>query len=78
MSNSNDSNGLIIENAVIVRFLVGGQIAIDFTVECPEKVKALILVAPGLNGYQYQPTDRDKEVNQMLTEMIIYGKRLSL
>jgi hypothetical protein len=36
MSNSNDSNGLNIENAVIVGFLVGGQIAIDFRVEYPE------------------------------------------
>jgi pimeloyl-ACP methyl ester carboxylesterase len=59
---------------VIVRFLVGGQIAINFIIGCPEKVKALILVAPGLSGYQHHPADRDK----MLTEMMIYGKRWSL
>lgn len=39
---------------------MGGQIALDFTLEHPEVVTALILVAPGVSGYQHQPDTEQK------------------
>lgn len=37
--------------------LRGGQIAIDFTIEHPEFVSALVVIAPGISGYEYQAGD---------------------
>jgi pimeloyl-ACP methyl ester carboxylesterase len=39
-----------IEKATIVGASVGGQIALDFTLERPELVSELVLVAPGMSG----------------------------
>lgn len=49
----------------------GGQIAIDFALEHPERVSALIPVAAGLGGYEHKPGDdeKSKQEMQMFTEM---------
>ncbi len=45
----------IIESAVLGTSR-GGSIAVDFTLEHPEKVSALILVASGVGGFEVEPT----------------------
>jgi pimeloyl-ACP methyl ester carboxylesterase len=50
-------NHLGVVDACILGISRGGQIAIDFTVEHPERVSALIPVAAGISGYQHQPDD---------------------
>ena len=42
-----------IDKAYVVGLSLGGRIAIDFTLEHPDMVSALIPVAPGLSGYQF-------------------------
>jgi pimeloyl-ACP methyl ester carboxylesterase len=44
---------LKIEKAYLVGHSIGGTIAIDFALQYPEKISALILVASGLNGYSW-------------------------
>ncbi|MDQ0227897.1 alpha/beta fold hydrolase [Metabacillus niabensis] len=44
---------LQIENAVIIGHSMGGQIATDFSLTYPDKVSELILIAPGLTGFNY-------------------------
>jgi 3-oxoadipate enol-lactonase len=40
----------------------GGQLAIDFTLEFPERVEALIAVAPGISGYVAAPTENEMPI----------------
>jgi 3-oxoadipate enol-lactonase len=42
---------LVIEKTYVLGLSRGGQIAIDFTLEFPERVDALIAVAAGVSGY---------------------------
>lgn len=44
---------LDITNAVIMGLSMGGYVATDFAVRYPDKVSGLILVAPGLSGYDF-------------------------
>ena len=44
---------LDVEKAFILGLSLGGQIAIDFTLEHPDRVSALIPVASALNGFPY-------------------------
>ncbi len=44
---------LQIENAVIIGHSMGGQIATDFSLTYPDKVSELVLIAPGLTGFNY-------------------------
>jgi pimeloyl-ACP methyl ester carboxylesterase len=46
-------DGLKINKAVIMGLSLGGKIAIDFALKFPERVNGLILVAPGLSGYEF-------------------------
>lgn len=48
---------LRVEKAGILGISRGGQIAIDFTLEHPECVSALIAVAAGISGFDYQGGD---------------------
>ena len=45
-------DSLGIESAVVVGLSMGGQIATDFALTHPERVTALVLVSPGLSGFQ--------------------------
>jgi 3-oxoadipate enol-lactonase len=49
-----------IAQACVIGISRGGQIAIDFTLEHPECVTALIPVAAGISGYEYHPDDSEK------------------
>ena len=50
---------LSIDQAVLVGSSLGAAIAIDFTLENPAKVRSLVLVSPGLGGYDWhQSTER--------------------
>ena len=48
---------LNIEKTYVVGLSLGGMIAIDFALEHPEMVDALIPVASGLNGYRYEDAE---------------------
>ena len=63
-------NHLGVEKACIIGNSRGGQIAIDFTLEHPERVSALVPVAAGVSGYEYQP-DGSKRANM---ELEIFNK----
>ncbi len=59
-----------VEKACIIGISRGGQIAIDFTLEHPEAVWALVAVAPGISGYEYQPdTDRARQEYALFDQM---------
>lgn len=49
-----------IERTAILGLSRGGQIAIDFTLEHPEMVTALIAVAAGVSGYEGPATEAEK------------------
>lgn len=42
-----------IKNVSIIGSSSGGSVAVDFALQYPELVKALVLVAPSINGYRY-------------------------
>jgi pimeloyl-ACP methyl ester carboxylesterase len=48
---------LAIDQASIIGVSRGGQIAIDFAIEHPERVSALVPVAAGISGFDFQPDD---------------------
>ena len=43
-----------VKRAALVGASMGGSVAIDFTLEHPDRVSALVLVDPGLDGYRFQ------------------------
>ncbi len=55
-SHSDDLAGLMtklkIKRAALVGLSMGGAIAIDFALDHPDRVDALVLAAPGLGGYE--------------------------
>jgi len=53
-------NHLQVDKACIIGISRGGQIAIDFTLEHPERAFALITVAPGISGFEYQPEESEE------------------
>ncbi len=50
-----------VERTAILGLSRGGQIALDFTLEHPEMVRALIPVAGAVSGYQDQPTEAEMQ-----------------
>ena len=58
-----------IERAHVIGVSRGGQIAVDFTLECPEMVSALIPTAAGLSGYEHQPVEAEAALNRTFEEM---------
>ncbi|HYA48208.1 MAG TPA: alpha/beta hydrolase, partial [Burkholderiales bacterium] len=45
---------LKISKAVVMWLSMGGYIAVDFALKHPDKVNGLVLVAPGLSGYEFK------------------------
>ena len=43
-----------IERAALIGASMGGSVALDFALESPDRVSALLLVDPGLDGYRFQ------------------------
>src|SRR5437016_2801424 len=62
-----------VEKAYVMGVSRGGQIAIDFTLEHPEMVDALIPVAAGLGGLDYQPTEAEMKVFNEMEEALQKG-----
>lgn len=60
-----------VEKAVVIGISRGGQIAIDFTIEHPEFVSALVAVATGISGYEYHADDNEqaRHENEIFTHM---------
>lgn len=50
---------LDIDETILIGHSMGGQIAIDFSLEYPEYVSKLILIAPALTGFNYSPDFTD-------------------
>src|SRR4028119_1942699 len=46
---------LNVDRAILVGHSIGGQIATDFALTYPDRVTRLILVAPGLSGFEFSP-----------------------
>ena len=49
-------DSLHIERGVLVGHSIGGQIATDFALEYPGRVQRLVLIAPGLTGFEWSPS----------------------
>jgi len=57
---------LKISKAVLMGLSLGGKTAIDFALQYPDKINGLILVAPGLSGYEFHGPENqayDKKFN---------------
>ena len=50
---------LEISKAHLMGHSVGGQIAVDFSIEYPDRVESLILVGPGISGYLWSDSFLD-------------------
>lgn len=50
---------LEIERAHVFGLSLGGRIAVDFALEHPERVRSLVLVGPGLSGWEWEPFGED-------------------
>lgn len=46
---------LKIDRAILIGHSIGGQIATDFALAYPHRVTKLVLIAPGLSGFQFSP-----------------------
>jgi 3-oxoadipate enol-lactonase len=57
---------LNIKKAILMGLSMGGYISIDFALSCPEKVKALILVSPGLTGYKFKSKALEENNKQLI------------
>lgn len=72
-ANRRDLAALLDHLGVASAYVVGvsraGAIAIDFTLEYPERVDALIPVAAGVSGFEPQPSEANKHEWAMFDEM---------
>lgn len=59
---------LDLETAYILGASRAGGIALDFTLDHPEKVDALILVGSGLGGLDHRPPDHEKRMFDEMSE----------
>jgi len=46
---------LNLDRVILIGHSIGGQIATDFALAYPDRVTKLVLVAPGLSGFQFSP-----------------------
>jgi 3-oxoadipate enol-lactonase len=51
---------LDVQRAALVGLSLGGRIAIDFALDHPNRVDKLVLMGPGLTGYEFTPDDAVK------------------
>lgn len=60
-------DGLDVREAVLVGLSLGGMIAMDYALEHPARVRALVLAAPGLRGYEWSPRPAIEEAYRVLS-----------
>ncbi|MGP4039631.1 alpha/beta fold hydrolase [Gracilibacillus sp. D59] len=62
---------LELETATLVGHSIGGQIATEFALNYPEKVKNLILIAPSLSGFNYSQAFNEyiNSINQVAPDI---------
>lgn len=60
-------DALKVGKAAIMGLSMGGYIAIDFALACPERVSRLVLAAPGLTGYTFD-SEALKKNNEALNK----------
>ncbi|NIN92858.1 alpha/beta fold hydrolase [bacterium] len=63
---------LNIEKAAILGLSLGGRIAIDFAIAYPERISAIILVAPGVSGFELK-SEIFKENSKRMDEALRAG-----
>jgi pimeloyl-ACP methyl ester carboxylesterase len=56
---------LQIDRAILVGHSIGGQIATDFSLAYPHRVIKLVLIAPGLSGFEFSP-----EIQQQFAQIM--------
>ena len=65
-----DLQGLLdtleIERAVLVGLSLGGRIAIDFALEAPTRVEAVVAVSSGLSGYRFTSETAERNTKLMI------------
>lgn len=77
-----------LEKANLMGHSIGGTVALDFVLRYPERVSSLILVASGVNGYQWSKEYQDwfssiwtvPETDKMMKQMVsadFYAKSMS-
>jgi len=49
-----------VDRAALIGNSMGGQVAIDFALEHPSRVSALVLAAPGLSGFEGTPEEESR------------------
>lgn len=59
-----------VEQACLIGESLGGRIAIDFALECPEMVKGLALSGPGLGGYEWS-----KEYSEQIGKIFSFAEK---
>jgi pimeloyl-ACP methyl ester carboxylesterase len=68
-SSVEDLRGLLdhlgIKRASLVGLSLGGRIAIDFTLTYPDRVDKLVLMGPGLTGYQFK-VENDQHMKRVI------------
>ena len=57
---------LKIQKPILVGLSLGGMVAMDFALEHPERVEALVLCAPGLRGFPSSPSEQLKAAYRAL------------
>jgi 3-oxoadipate enol-lactonase len=58
-----------VERAIVLGLSRGGTLAVDFTLEHPERVAAVIAAAAGLSGYQHPPEQARPVETEAFTAM---------
>lgn len=59
-------DSLGVNRAIVMGLSLGGQIAVDFAITNPERVRALVLVGPGMSGWNF---DDSEEIARYSEEM---------
>jgi 3-oxoadipate enol-lactonase len=60
-------DSLGVNRAIVMGLSLGGQIAIDFAITNPERVRALVLAGPGMSGWNF---DDSEEIATYTEEMM--------
>ncbi|MEJ2186847.1 MAG: alpha/beta fold hydrolase [Gemmatimonadota bacterium] len=71
-------DALAVDRGVLVGLSLGGMVAMDYALEHPARVRALVLAAPGLRGYEWAPNPAIEEAYALLSTDPEHGIALLL